>query len=198
MNRSIDFFDAQFRRQTSAGDFALNPFERLALPYLRGSTLDLGCGLGNLAVEAARRGCSVHALDGSATAIARLCEVAAATGLPIRAEQIDLSRYRIPDDYDTIVAIGLLMFFPAARALELLAGIQAHVRPRGTAIVNILVEGTTYLDMFEPGAYCLLPPDELERRFAGWEMLELRHESFDAPGATIKRFATAVARKPGG
>ncbi len=198
MNRSIDFFEAQFRRQAREGDFALNPFERLALPYLRGSTLDLGCGLGNLAVEAARRGCSVLALDGSATAIARVLEVAAATGLPIRAERADLSRYRIRDDYDTIVAIGLLMFFPATRALELLDDIRAHVRPGGIAVVNILVEGTTYLDMFEPGAYCLLPPDELGRRFAGWEMLELRHEAFEAPGATVKRFATAVARKPEG
>ena len=198
MNRSIDFFEAQFRRQTSVGDFALNPFERLALPYLRGSALDLGCGLGNLDVEAARRGCSVLALDGSATAIARLREVAAATGLPIRAEQTDLSRYRIRDDYDTIVAIGLLMFFPATRALELLDDIEVHVRPGGIAVVNVLVEGTTYLDMFEPDGYCLLPEDELERRFAGWEMLELRHDSFDAPGATVKRFATAVARKPDG
>jgi tellurite methyltransferase len=198
MNRSIDFFETQFRRQAREGDFALNPFERLALPYLSGSTLDLGCGLGNLAVEAARRGCSVLALDGSATAIARLREVAAATGLPIRAEQTDLSRYGIGDDYDTIVAIGLLMFFPATRALALLDDIRAHVRPGGIAVVNILVEGTTYLDMFDPDAYCLLPEDELERRFAGWQMLELRQESFAAPGATIKRFVTAVARKPHG
>ena len=46
---SVRFFETQFRRQLDGGDFALNPFERLALPYLKGDVLDLGCGLGNLA-----------------------------------------------------------------------------------------------------------------------------------------------------
>ena len=51
---SVRFFEAQFQRQVSSGEFELNPFERLALPYLSGEVLDLGCGLGNLAVAAAR------------------------------------------------------------------------------------------------------------------------------------------------
>jgi len=59
----VDFSDAQFQRQVREGDFALNPFEKLALPFLHGRVLDLGCGLGNLTLEAARRGCSVLALD---------------------------------------------------------------------------------------------------------------------------------------
>ena len=33
-NESVRFFDAQFRRQAAAGEFALNPFEERALPYL--------------------------------------------------------------------------------------------------------------------------------------------------------------------
>ena len=55
-NRSIDFFDDQFRRQIGARDFSLNPFEHAALPFLKGRVLDLGCGLGNLAIAAARNG----------------------------------------------------------------------------------------------------------------------------------------------
>ena len=31
---SVRFFDAQFERQVREGDFALNPFETAALPYL--------------------------------------------------------------------------------------------------------------------------------------------------------------------
>ncbi len=52
-SRSVEFFEAQFRRQIREGDFKLNPFETLALDYLRGDVLDLGCGLGNLALAAA-------------------------------------------------------------------------------------------------------------------------------------------------
>jgi tellurite methyltransferase len=74
--RSIAFFDTQFERQVKERDFALNPFEKLALPYLQGRLLDMGCGLGNLSVEAARRGCSVLALDASPNAIARIQQAA--------------------------------------------------------------------------------------------------------------------------
>jgi tellurite methyltransferase len=70
-----------------------------------------------------------------------------------------------------------------------------YVRPDGIAIVNVLIEGTTYLDMFEPGRYYLFGENELTDQFAGWEILESKYESFEAPGSTIKRFATVIARK---
>ena len=53
-SRSVEFFGQQFDRQIAGGDYALNPFETLILPYLRGRVLDLGCGLGNLSIAAAR------------------------------------------------------------------------------------------------------------------------------------------------
>ena len=53
-NQSITFFDAQFQKQVAGGDFVLNPFEKAALPFVRGRVLDLGCGLGNLSIEAAQ------------------------------------------------------------------------------------------------------------------------------------------------
>ena len=194
-NRSIDFFEAQFQSQAVVGDVALNPFEVLALPYISGRVLDLGCGLGNLSIEAARRGCSVIALDGSPTAIARLRQTAKSAHLPVHAEQADLSLYRIADTFETIVAIGLLMFFPKRRAIELLEDIAAHVQPGGHAIVNVLIQGTTYLDMFEPGQYYLFAEDELQQHFLSWNILESKFHRFEAPGDTIKAFATIVAQR---
>ena len=72
MANSVQFFENQFQRQVKASQFDLNPFERLAVTYLQGEVLDLGCGLGNLAIEAAHRGCSVTAIDASPTAIERI------------------------------------------------------------------------------------------------------------------------------
>ena len=83
-NHSIAFFDNQFQKQVSEQSFALNAFEHAALPYLLGSVLDLGCGLGNLAVEAARRGASVVAVDASPTAIAHIQRVAEQEKLVLR------------------------------------------------------------------------------------------------------------------
>ena len=194
-NRSIEFFDSQFRRQVAGGDFALNPFETAALPFVHGRVLDLGCGLGNLSVEAARRGLEVTAVDASETAVERIRAAALAGKLKVEAVCADLETYAIPGRFDTIVAIGLLMFFRRERALEMLLDIQEHVVPGGIAIVNVLTEDTTYIGMFEPGNYFLFGRGELQERFAGWETLLSLHQSFDAPEKTVKAFSTIVARK---
>lgn len=194
-NPSIEFFDRQFRLQVRRGESALNPFERAALPHLRGRVLDLGCGLGNLALAAARRGCTVQALDGSATAIEHLRALAQAERLPIAAEQADLRDWRIGGEYDAIVSIGLLMFFDCPTAERLLREIGDHVAPGGVAIVNVLITGTTYLDMFDPAAHCLFARDALRTRFADWQIVDHQHSDYDAPGGTRKAFATLIARR---
>jgi len=194
-NPSITFFDTQFRKQVAAGDFALNPFEKLALPFLCGRVLDYGCGLGNLSIEAARLGLEVVAVDASETAIARIRQVASAENLKIDAVCAGIEDYEIPGGFDTVVAIGLLMFFTCEKALELLSRIQAHVTDGGVAIVNVLIQGTTYMGMFEPGHCCLFGRNELREWFEGWDILALTYDSFDAPGSTKKEFATVVAQK---
>jgi tellurite methyltransferase len=196
VNASIDFFDRQCRAQVAARDFALNPFEQAVLPFVRGRVLDLGCGLGSLAIAAARQGAQVVAVDASLTAIVRIVEVSRAENLGMVGIFTDVAAYRLAGEYDTIVAIGLLMFMPRAAALGLLSEIAQHVAPGGRAVVNVLVEGTTYMAMFDRAGYCLFGRDEIERHFAGWEIELSRHEAFDAPGGTRKEFSTVVARKP--
>jgi len=194
-NQSITFFDTQFQKQVASSEFALNPFEKATLPFVHGRVLDLGCGLGNLCIEAARNGAEVVAVDASETAVRRIRESAAAHNLRIEPVLADLSTYAIAGEFDTIVAIGLLMFFNRARAIALLDEIQTHVAVNGRAIINVLTEGTTYMGMFEPGRYYLFGRNELEERFTGWDILMSSHDSFDAPKNTIKEFATIVARK---
>jgi tellurite methyltransferase len=194
-NKSVEFFETQFQRQIREQDYALNPFETLALGYLRGTVLDLGSGLGNLSLEAGRRGHRVVAVDASPVAVARINTDAQREGLPVQAIQVDVERWMIDKPYDTIVAIGLLMFFPRERALELLRTIQEHVSPAGIAVVNVLTEGTTYMGMFDADNYYLFARNELEERFAGWKILSSRHETFPAPEGTHKEFSTVVAER---
>jgi tellurite methyltransferase len=180
----------------SASDYALNPFERAILPHLRGEVLDLGCGLGNLALAAAAGGCKVTAIDASPTAVADLSRRAAESAMPVAAQVADLRRY-VPDrQYDCVVAIGLLMFFACDDARATLVNLREAVRPGGLAAVNVLTEGTTYMEMFDPRDHCLFGRDELNQAFAGWQTALSRYEDFSAPGDTHKRFHTLVARKP--
>jgi len=195
-NESVEFFDTQFQRQVRERDYALNPFETLALAYLKGTVLDLGSGLGNLSLEAGRRGHDVVAVDASLAAVSRINVDAQREGLSVQAIQANITSWSIGQTYDTIVAIGLLMFFRREEALDLLRAIQDHVNPGGRAVVNVLIEGTTYLGMFDPENYYLFPRNELEERFAGWKILSSRYETFPGPGETRKEFSTVIAEKP--
>ena len=195
-NRSVEFFDTQFRRQAEAGEYALNPFEQAVLPFLSGEVLDLGCGLGNLSLAASARGCKVLALDASAAAVESLAARAAAGGHPVQARQADLRGYAPSQEYDSVVAIGLAMFFACPDAHAMVARIRNAVRPGGVAAVNVLVVGTTFMGMFTPGDYCLFGEHSLEEAFAGWAVEYLEFDAFPAPGDTVKRFCTMVARRP--
>ena len=195
---SVRFFDGQFQRQAAAGEFGLNPFEARALPHVRGEVIDLGCGLGNLACAAAARGAHVLALDGSPAAIESLGSRAHAGALAVDARVVDLSDYVLEGSFDTVVAIGLFMFFPCPIARRQLARAKEAVRPGGTLIVNVLIEGTTFMGMFdEQAGYCLFGEKDLPQALAGWEMLDDRVEQFPAPGDSVKRFRTTIARRAG-
>lgn len=196
-NASVRFFDAQFERQVRDGEFALNPFELAALPWLRGDVLDYGCGLGNLSLHAARLGHRVLALDASPAAIGHLKAAALRESLPLIAEVADLRTHELKRDFDTVVSIGLLMFFDRVTALRQLDLLIRSVRPGGVAIVNVLIEGTSFLGMFDPSAYCLFGPDEVAGHFAQWKVRLCEEQDFAAPGGTIKRFSTVIAERPG-
>lgn len=195
-NHSVQFFDTQFQQQVGQRDFHLNPFELTVLPLLRGRVLDFGCGMGNLACAAAQQGCTVLALDASPAAITHIRQRAGEEKLPVQAVLADLHDYPIDGEFDAVVSIGLLMFLDCPSAFRALENLKEHVREGGLAAVNVMVEGTTYLEMFEAESHCLFSPTELQSRFAGWTVLFSECSSFEAPGGRRKDFATMIARKP--
>ncbi|MBK8321924.1 MAG: class I SAM-dependent methyltransferase [Betaproteobacteria bacterium] len=193
----VAFFGEQFDRQIGAGEYALNPFERQALPHMKGNVLDLGCGLGNLAFAAAKQGARVTALDACGNAVDDLARRAIESDLPVWVRQADLEGWRPEEQWDAVACIGLLMFFERRHALRGLDAVHDAVGPGGVAIVNVLVEGTTFMKMFDGDNYHLFTRKELLDTFEGWQVLEEREDWFDAPENTVKRFRTVIARRPG-
>ena len=194
--RAVEFFGAQFERQIAAHDYKLNSFEERALPYLSGKVLDLGCGLGNLALAAAARGAHVTAYDACENAVDDLAQRALASGLDVWVKAVDLKGWRPDETYDAVNCIGLLMLFAREEALAGLQSVHDAVRPGGVAVVNAMIEGSTYLALFDPDAYCLFEPSEIAAPFVGWTVLHDSVEDFPMPGNTVKRFRSLIVRRP--
>jgi tellurite methyltransferase len=199
-NRTVEYFEAQFRKQSasSAGSnaVALNDFQQAALPFLSGRVLDLACGLGGLSVAAARNGCEVIAVDASPTAVEHVAALARAEGLGITPVRHDIATFDLGGPYDAVVAIGILMFFPREVALGLLEKVQGAVRGGGHAMVTVLLQGTTFTDVFDGDRYHLFVPEELDRAFVGGAMQSSKRFEVPAPNGTVKRIASLIARKP--
>jgi tellurite methyltransferase len=194
--RAVAYFGAQFERQIAAHDYKFGPFEERALPYLRGKVLDLGCGLGNLALAAAARGAQVTAYDACENAVDDLAQRAIASGLDVWVRTVDLKGWHPEETYDAVNCIGLLMCFAREDALAGLQALHDAVRPGGVAVVNAMIVGSTFMAMFDPDQHYFFKPEELAAPFAGWEYLHDSVEDFPMPWNTIKRFRTLIVRRP--
>ena len=73
---------------------------------------------------------------------------------------------------------------------------EVITRPGGIIALNVLIEGTTWLEPFGDQPYCLFARDTLSDKCGGWKTVLSRHDDFPAPNATLKRFHTLVAQRP--
>lgn len=195
MRDAVRFFDNQFKHLAAQPMPELNPFEQRSLPYLKGRVLDYGCGMGNLSVMAARQGHPVLAVDASPVAIGHLQQRAEAENLPMQCMLADAQDTIFEGCYDTVLAIGLFMFMDCQQAHRQVAKMKALTCPDGVMVCNVLIEGTSYLDMFGADDYCLFTPGEVQQWFKGWRTEDFQIEEFAAPGGTVKRFATVIATR---
>ncbi|HYQ74210.1 class I SAM-dependent methyltransferase [Cellulomonas sp.] len=94
--------------------------------------LELGCGPGRNAVWLAQQGCTVDALDLSATAVAWGAERAAEAGVDVRFARADIFAWRPPaEPYDLVYDSGCFHHLPPHRRVSYRALLERTVRPGG-------------------------------------------------------------------
>ncbi|HYH89778.1 MAG TPA: class I SAM-dependent methyltransferase [Solirubrobacteraceae bacterium] len=135
-----------------------------------GPVLDVGAGAGRVALDLARAGHDVTALDRDAELLAELKARAAREGLEVRTEQADAAGFALPGPPFGLIVVPMqtIQLLPgrAARA-AFFASAREHLASGGLAALAV----AEALEPFEVDIAHPLPPDTAERD--GW-----RYHSF--------------------
>ena len=99
--------------------------------------LDIMCGYGRHALELAKRGIRVTAIDNLHSYIDEIKSKAADQNLPVTAIQQDALHAKLDDVYDAAICMGnSFAFFNRADAIKILKNISDHLKPSGVLIIN--------------------------------------------------------------
>lgn len=142
--------------------------------------LSLAEGEGRNAVWLAEQGLCMHALDGSAPALAKALRLAAERGVTISAEQADLTRYIWPvAAYDAVFGV-FFQFAPPALRSAIFRGMAQALKPGGLLFLHgFSVRQLAYASGGPKAEDQLWTLDLLRAAFAGWE---IAHQAdYDSP-----------------
>jgi SAM-dependent methyltransferase len=155
-----------------------------------GDVLDLGCGVGRVALDLARRGNRVAGLDLDAELVAAFNERAAAEGLAARAIEADARDFDLGADFALILAPMQLVqvLGSAGERLACLRCARRHLRPGGRLAVAI-VDGMPPELVEETPPYL---PDT--REVGGWVYSSLPLDAgLDAGTIVVRRLRQRVS-----
>ncbi len=134
-----------------------------------------GCGDGRHALYLAKEGFVVDAFDISPDAVAHV-RANATPGLHLRAWQADLDGVELADQYDWVIAHGMLHMVPDPARDKAMARLRAQTHPGGIHVVAVFTDTIPPPPDLAPLHVALFSEGELfeQYRAAGWELLETR------------------------
>lgn len=196
-------WDKKFAEKPDEWFFGREPSElaRLTLNYWRllhgddkAAVLDHGCGEGRDAVFFTEKGFHVTAVDGAASAIAKLHRLEAEKGVRVaRVCNVDVRSFQTTESFQIVLSHNCLQFLGDG-CLPELARIQGMVAPGGLASVSAFTReaealaGRTDLYRFDH--------NELKFHFRDWRLLYYsEHMLWREPSKAHLSFAHIIAQK---
>ncbi|HLG38663.1 MAG TPA: methyltransferase domain-containing protein [Chitinophagaceae bacterium] len=99
--------------------------------------LDIMCGYGRHAIELAKKGISVTAIDNLGDYIDEIKRIASEEDLPVKAIKANVINYAIDEEYDLAICMGnSLNFFDKENVRRLFKSIHVHLKPAGHVLIN--------------------------------------------------------------
>jgi len=177
---------------------------RPALPR-GGRVLDLGCGEGRNSLYLASCGLDVTAIDRSPAGIGKLLAICRRAGLDVAGIVSDIVNLNLVEDYDLVMAHGVLYYLSEMEWRDLLTQVKERTRPGGFNAYSVFIFSDAYPrpSEFKSARYThSFAPGALRDFYAGWEIL--RYDVYvkwdQHPGIPLHYhpIEKLVARKPGG
>jgi tellurite methyltransferase len=177
------------------------------IPALKsgGVVLDLGCGEGRNSFYLAGLGFDVTAVDRSEAGISKLMTLARQASLRVHGVVADIARLDLVEQYDLIMAHGVLYYLSNPEWRKLLAQAKDRTNPGGIHEHSIFIFNDEYPcpPEYRSARYVhSFRPNELKEFYADWEVL--RYDAYvkwdQHPGIPLHchPIEKIVARKPGG
>lgn len=162
------------KKVSTMGGPSVEVYEILPLLPPGGSVLDLGCGEGRNAIYLAQRGFNVTAVDHSEFAIEKVKHVAESLDLDVKTEVADLNDFKCGEQYDLVLAHGVLHFLDNEGWKNLLGILKNNTVPGGIHSFSIFVFNRKYPLLKEikaAGYKSSFAIDELKEFYKDWDVL---------------------------
>src|SRR3982751_4149028 len=189
----MESLKARLKKTWEAGDFSevAKHIERAAEEFIERQNiqpgqrvLDVACGSGNLAIEAARKGADVIGVDIASNLVAAARERAQREGLKIQFDEGDAEDLPYEDDsFDVVVTMYGAMFAPRPDVVA--SELLRVTKPGGTiAMANWTPEGFAGQMFKLTGKY--IPPPAGMTRPVDWGVEEIVRERFGDRVSSLK------------
>jgi SAM-dependent methyltransferase len=160
----LDAYEQRWQRLAAAG---IDPHGEVALvqAYAPRTVLDAGCGTGRVAVELARRGVDVVAVDRDPDMI----DAARAKAPDLRWVTADLAELDLPDRVDVVVLAGnVVPYIAADRRADAVTACARHLALGGVLVAGFALRAG-WPDLPAYDAWCAAAGLDLGDRWASWD-----------------------------